>query len=209
MITELRPVVSSWLVNKYSFEKGLMLKWIIVAKIIVEQSWSSPDVQKTFSGCWPLSWQALGYQNYSISGAWPRSIPGWLCSGSGKPCQNRRNRASGSSRTHPEALIKADRVCCENPWFVLELKIKRIYVGIWVSFGQHLIIGLIKLLIKNDGSNDICWRIHTKCWKPEEPWSNGQSGCLWCKRTWVRFQLRPNVFSLLGYKEVGIKWIQT
>ena len=44
---------------------------------------------------------------------------------------------------------------------------------------------------------------------PEEPWSSGQSGCLWSKRTWVWFQLRPNVFSLLGYKEVGIKWIQT
>ena len=44
---------------------------------------------------------------------------------------------------------------------------------------------------------------------PDEPWASGQSGCLWRKRTWVQFQLRPNVFSLLGYKEVGIKWIQT
>ena len=38
---------------------------------------------------------------------------------------------------------------------------------------------------------------------PEEPWSSSQSGCLPSKRTWVRFQLRPNVISLLGYKEVG------
>ena len=31
---------------------------------------------------------------------------------------------------------------------------------------------------------------------PEEPWSSGQSGRLGSKRTWVRFQLSPNVFLL-------------
>ena len=41
--------------------------------------------------------------------------------------------------------------------------------------------------------------------RPEEPWSSGQSSCLWSKRTWVWFQLRLNVFPLLRHKEVGIK----
>ena len=49
-------------------------------------------------------------------------------------------------------------------------------------------------------------------WLPEEPWSSGQSGCLWSKKQEDLGSIPAQTkcfFSLVGYKEVGIKWIQT
>ena len=111
---------------------------------------------------------------------------------------------------------KKSRVIKSQNWF-FQLEIK---IG-----SKHPFKHLLSFFSRSD-SLEIGWKWNRgNCWAvlevdqatgstywlegPEEPWSSGQSGCLWSKRTWVWFQLRPNVFSLLGYKEVGIKWHNT
>ena len=44
----------------------------------------------------------------------------------------------------------------------------------------------------------LLYRLYRQTILPKEPWSCGCSSCLWKKRTWVWFQLSPNVFSCLG-----------